>query len=178
MICCGTGASAWVGQVGARCALTGRFTVEKGRRLTGQCATACAHPVCCRIPGLPHDSLNRLACAPSGEGACRYGFGSSFSLAAHFLHFDSSRSTSNSLRPRTTTKYPPAVPRDRQRGAPDFPTWYLLMFCSRWFVVESSVTASLEAARLDLSVTASDVRCRPDAVGCCLGTARPYVAWV
>ena len=29
----------------------------------------------------------------------------------------------------------------------------------------------MEAARLDLSVTASDVRCRPDAVGCCLGTA-------
>lgn len=22
----------------------------QGRRLTGQCATACAHPVCCRIP--------------------------------------------------------------------------------------------------------------------------------
>ena len=41
----------------------------QGRRLTGQFATACAHPVCCRIPGLTHDSLNRLACAPSCEGA-------------------------------------------------------------------------------------------------------------
>ena len=29
----------------------------------------------------------------------------------------------------------------------------------------TSGTASLEAARLDLSVTASDVRCRPGAVG-------------
>ena len=29
VICCGTGASAWVGQVGTRCALTGRFTVVK-----------------------------------------------------------------------------------------------------------------------------------------------------
>ena len=36
--------------------------------------------------------------------------------------------------------------------------------------------ASLEAARRDLSVTASDVRCRPDAVGCCLGDARSYIA--
>lgn len=34
----------------------------QGRRLTGQCATACAHPVCCRIPGLTHDSLSRLPC--------------------------------------------------------------------------------------------------------------------
>ena len=30
VICCGTGASAWVGQVGTRCALTGRFTVLLG----------------------------------------------------------------------------------------------------------------------------------------------------
>lgn len=30
VICCGTGASAWVGQVETRCALTGRFTVLLG----------------------------------------------------------------------------------------------------------------------------------------------------
>ena len=42
----------------------------QGRRLTGQCATACAHPVCCRIPGLTHDSLSRLACGcPSPRAA-------------------------------------------------------------------------------------------------------------
>ena len=35
VICCGTGASAWVGRVETRCALTGRFTVKQGRRLAG-----------------------------------------------------------------------------------------------------------------------------------------------
>jgi hypothetical protein len=34
VICCGTGASAWVGRVRTRCALTGRFTVKQERRLS------------------------------------------------------------------------------------------------------------------------------------------------
>lgn len=74
VICCGTGASAWVGQVGTRCALTGRFTVKQGSgpevipalcvgvsRVFGplpRLTAGGASPL--RIP---------LPCAPSCEGA-------------------------------------------------------------------------------------------------------------
>lgn len=50
VICCGTGASAWVGQVGTRCALTGRFTVKQGRRLAADTRRALLFPVPSQTP--------------------------------------------------------------------------------------------------------------------------------
>ena len=71
VICCGTGASAWVGQVGTRCALTGRFTVKQGsgpesNRLSALLGVARRDPF-----GRVSPSTPPLPCAPSGEGAGR-----------------------------------------------------------------------------------------------------------